>query len=213
MLLNFVSSEPEKIFRCPTLVAFAIDRQTETSSAHAILICIVIIGWTAAIRFALSSPRCPRQTHLNNENRMNAHLPLSLFSFLLFFMLNIEWHPISIFMIDEKQHRCRCARLVIGRTSDRNNSTFAQCLAGQGISARNEKRRRMMRRCYSRLWYIFSLPPAPLLLSSLSSSSPPPFPFSPLSIMTPILSQQKTCTPMRRRATTEIVPFYRWGEN
>jgi hypothetical protein len=60
-------------------------------------------------------------------------------------------------MIDEKQHRCRCARLVIERTSDRNNSTFAQCLAGQGISARNEKRERerdetrMMRCCYSRL--------------------------------------------------------------
>jgi len=48
-------------------------------------------------------------------------------------------------MIDEKQHRCRCARLVIERTSDRNNSTFAQCLAGQGISARNEKRERERR--------------------------------------------------------------------
>ncbi len=45
-------------------------------------------------------------------------------------------------MIDEKQHRCRCARLVIERTSDRNNSTFAQCLAGQGISVRNEKKMR-----------------------------------------------------------------------
>ncbi len=49
-------------------------------------------------------------------------------------------------MIDEKQHRWRCARLVIERTSDRNNSTFAQCLAGQGISARNEKKTRARKR-------------------------------------------------------------------
>jgi hypothetical protein len=66
-------------------------------------------------------------------------------------------------MIDEKQHRWRCARLVIERTSDRNNSTFAQCLAGQGISARNEKkteRARERERCVVVILVCDILPPS-----------------------------------------------------
>jgi len=37
---------------------------------------------------------------------------------------------------------CVCVRLIVERINDRNNSTFAQCLAGQGISVRNEKKDR-----------------------------------------------------------------------